>query len=178
MLLALVLLVVPGVPETQAVSSLKSPSVEPQVVLHASLPNAPSALMNPSPDENATAIKPSIEPVIAPVIISTKQRKPPAGSKRTWVGLAIALHGSAAFDAWTTRRQIATGRYHESNPLLKPFANNNSLYAVVQITPVALDFLGDRMRRSERPWLRRLWWVPQVTQTATHLVCGATNLSK
>ncbi len=179
MLLALVLLMVPAVSEPPAGPPLDASSTgEPQIVLRSSsLPAAPSSLLDVSAEPNASASRTSIEPVITPAAAPTPQ-KHPAASKRTWVGLAIALHSSAAFDAWTTRRQIATGRYHESNPILKPFANNNSLYAVVQLTPAALDLLGNRMRKSQRPWVRRLWWVPQATQTATHLVCGATNLTK
>ena len=100
------------------------------------------------------------------------------GSKRKWIALSIAQHGAAVFDAWTTRRKLSGGGYHESNPLLKPFAGNNSLYAVTQITPAALDLLGNRMRKSERPWVRRLWWLPQAAQTAMQITCGATNLAK
>jgi hypothetical protein len=102
----------------------------------------------------------------------------PAGSKRVWMALTLAQHSAATFDAWTTRRNVSSGHYHENNPFLKPFAGNNSLYAVVQITPLVFDLVGQRMRHSERPWARRFWWMPQAVQTATHLAFGARNLAK
>ena len=161
----------------------------PQVILASAtaLPSAPSALngtLEPSPELstavlNATPTNPtpagtSIEPVLL-----VKPSKPsPAGSKRVWLALTIAQHSAATFDAWTTRRRVSSGSYHENYPLLKPFAGNSSLYAVVQITPVVFDFVGQRMRHSDRPWMRRIWWVPQAAQTVTHLAFGARNLSK
>ena len=65
--------------------------------------------------------------------------------KRQWLGLSIAQHTAAGFDAWTTRREISSGQAQELNPLLKPFAGNSSLYLATQVTPVALDFLAHHM---------------------------------
>ncbi len=96
---------------------------------------------------------------------------------KVWYALVAASHGAATFDAWTTRRVISSGRGQELNPLLRPFANSNALYGAIQVAPSLLDFLGRRMMRSEKPWVRRMWWLPQVVGTASSFWSGAHNLS-
>lgn len=95
---------------------------------------------------------------------------------RLWYALAAAGHGAATFDAWSTRRLISSGTGRELDPLLRPFASNASLYAAVQAWPGLLDLLSKGMLRSERGWVRRMWWVPQVLGTAGSLWSGAHNL--
>jgi hypothetical protein len=97
--------------------------------------------------------------------------------RREWLALSTAQHGAATFDAWSTRRVISSGQGQELNPLLRPFAGNGSLYAVMQVGPVALDYLGKRMMTSRHEWVRRTWWVPQVVSTVVSLASGAHNLS-
>jgi hypothetical protein len=95
----------------------------------------------------------------------------------TWLSLSIAQHSAAGFDAWTTRQEISSGQGQELNPLLKPFAGNDSLYVVTQITPVALDYLAHHMMYSSHRWERRAWWVPQVLGTASSFAAGGHNLT-
>jgi hypothetical protein len=178
MVITLVLLLSQSV----AVPNADVPTPPPRQVLAVNanaLPTAPAigtlsgrAVSSPAPAESAAAFIQPVQPS-KPV-----KRLPTAAGKRLWLGLVIAQHGAASFDAWTTRRKLQSGGYHENNPLLKPFAGNSSLYVAVQTTPLALDFISNRMRNSDRRWLRRLWWVPQVVQTGTHLTCGAMNLAK
>jgi hypothetical protein len=89
----------------------------------------------------------------------------------------IAQHGAATFDAWSTRQLICTGRYRELDPALRPFAENASLYAAIQVVPLALDYLGRRMMTSQHNFLRHTWWIPQALSTAASLGSGAHNLS-
>ena len=96
--------------------------------------------------------------------------------QRTWMGLAIAVHGAATFDAWTTRRAISTSGAQELNPMFKPFAGNASLYAAIQVGPLVLDYVGRKMMYSRHSWVRRMWWVPQSASFASSLVCGVHNL--
>ena len=120
-------------------------------------------------------------PAIAPVIAVSRGRKPEFagritdGQKKLWLGLAIAQHSAAAFDAWSTRRAITRGA-QELNPMLKPFANNGSIYAATQVGPVLLDLLGRRMMTSHHTVLRHTWWLPQVLGTAASLAGGVHNL--
>jgi len=97
------------------------------------------------------------------------------GSRKTWVMLSLAQHGAATFDAYATRQAVSSGAM-ERNPLLRPFAGSPSIYAAIQIAPVALDYVAIRMQRSEHVVLRRTWWLPQAASTGLFIVCGAHNL--
>ncbi|MBZ5539236.1 MAG: hypothetical protein LAN61_01825 [Acidobacteriia bacterium] len=94
---------------------------------------------------------------------------------RVWYSLAIAGHSAAAFDAWSTRRALSHNYAQEANPLLRPFAHSNVLYVAVQASPALMDYLGHRMMTSRRPWLRRMWWLPQSVGTAMSLGSGVHN---
>ena len=61
--------------------------------------------------------------------------------------------------------------------MLRPFAGNGSLYAVVQVSPLLFDYVGRRMMTSQHSWIRRAWWVPQAVNTIVLLASGAHNLS-
>ncbi len=174
MVLELVFLVAQVLP---AAEPAVSPSDPPVLITSTdiTLPIAPSASRSGTPVLSTPA-----EPMVAirPIRPAPAAKIRPAGSRRAWLGLSIAVSSAAAFDAWTTRRKVSTGCYYETNPLLKPFADNNSLYLATQVTPLALDYLGNCLRKSDRSWMRRLWWLPQVIQTATHISYGARNLTK
>jgi hypothetical protein len=112
----------------------------------------------------------------APVI---QQRMPAAEARintRTWMLLSAAEHGAATFDAWSTRRNITLG-YVEMDPLMKPFANSNAMYAAVQVAPVLFDLLSRHMMVSSHGWERRMWWVPQSASTVASLAAGAHNVA-
>jgi hypothetical protein len=59
---------------------------------------------------------------------------------------------------------------------LRPFAENASLYAAIQVGPLVLDYVGKRMMTSQHGWLRHTWWIPQALSTAISLGSGAHNL--
>ena len=61
--------------------------------------------------------------------------------------------------------------------MLRPFAGNGSLYAIVQAGPIVFDYLGRRMMTSQHHWVRRTWWISQAVSTAMSLASGAHNLS-
>jgi hypothetical protein len=98
------------------------------------------------------------------------------GQRVAWYSLAVAGHGAAAFDAYSTRLALSGGYGTEGNPFLRPFANSNALYAVTQVSPVVMDFLGKRMMVSEHRWVRRLWWVPQAAGSGFSIGAGVHNL--
>ena len=106
-----------------------------------------------------------------PFLVARRARTP-----KLWYALAAAGHGAATFDAWTTRRAIESGRGHELNPLLRPFAKSNALYGAIQAGPALFDYLGWRMAKSPNRWPQRLWWMPQVAGTASSLWSGTHNL--
>jgi hypothetical protein len=116
----------------------------------------------------------------APAILDSaaieKERRSEQRQKRIWMGLSIAQSGAATFDAWSTRRVISSGVGYELNPMLRPFAANDSLYAAIQVSPLLIDYVSRRMMTSHRAWARRTWWIPQAIGTAVSLAGGTHNV--
>ena len=99
------------------------------------------------------------------------------GQRIAWYTLAVAGHGAAAFDAYSTRLAISGNYGTEGNPFLRPFSHSNALYAATQVSPLVMDYLGKRMMASQDRWLRRLWWMPQVLGGGFSVGAGVHNLS-
>ncbi len=93
-----------------------------------------------------------------------------------WYTLTATGSGAAAFDAWSTRRVLAGNYGTESNPLLRPFAHSNAMYAATQVTPAVMDFIGKRMMVSQNRWVRRMWWLPQAAESGFSIAAGVHNL--
>jgi hypothetical protein len=120
----------------------------------------------------------SAEPIILAAPI--RRRRPEAvgiGVPKMWFVLGAMEHGAATFDAWSTRRNIGAGTAHETNPLMRPFANSNAMYAAVQVAPVVFDLLSKHMLHSSRAWERKTWWVPQTASTVASILSGAHNMA-
>jgi hypothetical protein len=127
------------------------------------LPSAPDPKVAPEPTPGGETIIPRSTPLPLPAakgLFLSSYESP--REKKLWYALSAASHGGAAFDAWSTRRAISGGHGVEANPLLKPFAKSNAIYAATQVSPLLMDYLGHRMMFSNRNWVRRMWWVPQL----------------
>jgi hypothetical protein len=138
----------------------------------AALPNAPE----PAPAATPGAIvlvKPGKGATVSVNELSAEGRR----NEHIWMGLGIAAHSAATFDAWSTRHAITTTGAQELNPMLRPFAGNASLYAVIQVGPVAMDYVGKKMMYSRHNWVRHMWWVPQSASFVSSMFCGAHNLA-
>lgn len=96
--------------------------------------------------------------------------------RRTWQALSLASHGAAAFDAYSTRLSIESGRGYERNPIMKPFADSGMAYPAAQVLPLGLDYVSRRMMRSNHSVLRHTWWLPQLAATAGSTWVGVRNL--
>jgi hypothetical protein len=96
-------------------------------------------------------------------------------SSRKWLALSVAQHSAATFDAYATRRAIATGAYEE-DPLMRPFAGSSGIYAAIQVCPLVLDYAAKRMQRSQNALVRHTWWLPQSLGTGMYLFSGAHDL--
>jgi hypothetical protein len=96
-------------------------------------------------------------------------------SRRNWILLSVVQHGAAAFDAYSTRRAIATGAT-EDDPFMRPFANSPAIYAATQVSPFVLDYAARKMQRSRNGFIRTMWWLPQSTGTAASIFSGVHNL--
>jgi len=84
-------------------------------------------------------------------------------------------HGAAVFDSWTTRRAVSSGYGVEGNPLERPFAHSGAIYATTQVTPLIMDYVGRRMMRSSRTWVRKAWWIPQAANAGLSVGAGLHN---
>ena len=100
--------------------------------------------------------------------------EPMERSSHLWFALSAAEHGSAAFDAWSTRRAISQGRA-EADPMMRPFAHSAAIYGAIQVVPFGLDYVARRMERSTG-WARHVWWVPQSLATASYIFSGSYNV--
>jgi len=127
-----------------------------------------------SGEPNVPAIQPPLSTPVKPAI--TESYETPR-QRKIWYGLMVAGHGTAAFDAWTTRRAISGGYGTEGNPLQRPFAHSGAIYATTQVTPLIMDYLGRRMMRSSHSWIRKSWWVPQAASASVSLGAGIHNYS-
>ena len=121
-----------------------------------------------APGSAPLAFRPG-KPAFRPEDVSERQKK-------VWYALTLASSGAAGFDAWSTRRAISGGYGTESNPLLRPFAHSNALYAATQVSPLVLDYVGRKMMTSRHPLLRRMWWLPQSAGTGMSLFAGVHNV--
>ena len=99
-----------------------------------------------------------------------------APARREWLALAVAEHGAAAFDAYTTRQAISRGAVEE-DPTMRPFAHSPAIYAAIQVGPVLFDLLARHMQRSQYDFERRTWWLPQSASTGVSIFSGVHNLS-
>jgi len=141
---------------------------------HARLRDAKEAnrLFDANTETSSSDANPVPMATVSPLWAMRRERRIP----KLWWVLVGTGHTAAAFDAYSTRRAIQNGRGRELNPLMKPFAKSNALYFATQAQPALLDYVGLRMRHSSKPWVRRLWWVPQVAGTAASLWVGAHNM--
>ena len=105
-----------------------------------------------------------------------REREHNRRQKYLWIGLGIAGHSAATFDAWTTRRVISSGSGYEMDPLLRPFAGNDSIYAAIQAGPLLYEFVGYRMMHSRHAWERHTWWLPQALGMGMNFGSGLSNL--
>jgi len=110
----------------------------------------------------------SVKPAVQGSYETARQRK-------IWYGLVAASSGAAAFDAYTTRRAVSGGYGVEGDPMLRPFAHSNAIYAATQVSPAILDYVGHRMMTSHHEWMRKMWWVPQVAGTSFSFGAGIHN---
>ncbi|PYU27290.1 MAG: hypothetical protein DMG32_07760 [Acidobacteria bacterium] len=167
----------PSGPETIAPQQAVTESNEkPMAFLPERLVPEPASPLSGGPDVRAVFATVST----SPIIINSPQRRifPDHRTHRMWLGLSIAQHSGAAFDAWTTRRALSQYNARELDPLLRPVAGNASLYAAVQIGPTIFDFLSHHMMTSKHEWIRRHWWILQAASTAGSFGSGALNLSR
>lgn len=133
-----------------------------------------AAVADPSPAAfEPTPLVSPYRPIYGPPVKAVSDH----WQERKWLALSIAAHSAAGFDAWTTRKVLSSvPNAQESNPLLRPFAGNASMYAAVQVAPTVLDYLSRRMMHSRHDVLRNTWWLPQAVSAVVSVASGVHNL--
>ena len=167
----------PKVAAPAPVERKASDDVQPATVMVASAkPDVPAPkIMGEEAEPPAASIAVSQPIRNAPVQAASTESFETPRKRLIWYGLIAAGHGTAALDAWTTRRAVSGGYGTEGDPLQRPFANSNAIYATTQLSPLLMDYVGHRMMRSRSPMLRRFWWVPQAASASFSLGAGIHN---
>lgn len=136
------------------------------------VPPVTAIVATPDPVTPVSAEPLPIVPVYAPMRDGSERWR-----NREWLALSIAAHGTATFDAWSTRQVLSSmPNAEEANPLLRPFAGNASMYAAVQVAPTILDYVSRRMMNSDHAWMRHTWWLPQSVSAVVSFSSGMHNL--
>jgi hypothetical protein len=138
------------------------------------LPDAPIAKSESAVESSSLAVQPFSS---APLKSAMERPAPTARQQKLWFTFMAVGHSAAAFDAYSTRRAISGNYGTEGNPLFRPFAHSNAIYAATQVSPAVMDYVGRRMLTSSHPTLRRFWWVPQVAGAGFSFSAGMHNYS-
>ena len=156
----------PAAAKTVASDSSKDSAARP------ALPDAPIAKSEATAEPNSIAIKPFSNSAIKPAM---ERPLPTPRQQKLWYTFMAVGHSAAAFDAYSTRRALSGNYGTEGNPLLRPFAHSNAIYAATQVSPAVMDYVGRRMMTSSHPSLRKFWWVPQVAGAGFSFGAGMHN---
>jgi hypothetical protein len=101
---------------------------------------------------------------------------------RAWFALGVVSQAAALADAKTTLdlKRSHPLTFYESDPLARPFVNlpPSAYIASVIGLSAGVSAISWKLQRSERPLLRRLWWLPQATQIAFNAECAIHNARK
>ena len=145
----------------------------PAALSEGSLPSTPEPKANSDAGASFAGPRPfPFQPVKSAVHHNSASRN----EKITWYTLMIAVHAGAVLDAWSTRRDLSRNYGREGDPLMRPFVHSGTIYVATQVTPLLTDILGRRMLTSERPWVHKLWWMPQSAMASVSFEAGIHNL--
>jgi hypothetical protein len=144
----------------------------PKVATDNAAASGESSSLSAEPIQPAAPIQPANPPKFA-----MRGRMETPRQRVAWFGLSVLGHGTAAFDAYSTRQAVSGGFGTESNPLLRPFAHSGAIYAATQVSPTVMDFLGHKMMKSRSPLVRKMWWVPQAAGASFSFAAGMHNMS-
>lgn len=115
--------------------------------------------------------------IVKPTIPAQPSAKPYVSEhqRQAFYSLVAVEHGAALLDAWSTRDVLRQGG-RELDPIVRPFAHSPALYPALQVAPFGVDYLANKLMRSNHRVLRSLWWVPQLVTAAGSTYCGVSNL--
>jgi len=99
---------------------------------------------------------------------------------RPFIMVSTALVASTIYDAETTYAGYNDRHpgVHEANPIARPFvkAGRPALYGFELGADAAVLYAAYRMKNSDSPTWRKVWWILPVTVTVGHVAAGTANL--
>jgi hypothetical protein len=147
----------------------------PAALSEGSLPSTPQPRANS--DADPSLADPAARPFpFQPVKSAVRHNSASRNEKITWYSLMIAEHAGAVLDAWSTRRDLSRNYGREGDPLMRPFAHSGTIYVATQVTPLLMDILSRRVMMSERPWVHKLFWMPQSAMASVSWEAGIHNV--
>ncbi|MCI0348221.1 MAG: hypothetical protein L0Z53_02250 [Acidobacteriales bacterium] len=106
--------------------------------------------------------------LLAPLPLAAQSFEAPRQTDKPFHILTAVAFSSAVADVETTQAlraklERADLRHVEYNPLARPFVKHRAVqYAAWSATAGGASWLGWKMKRSRKGWIRRIWWLPQV----------------
>ncbi len=168
----------PAIADTPTLVASNSSAPQPVSTTNSKLPDvpAPKAADSNGTDASAEGIGPGSQPLLnSPIKPAVDRPVESPRERKIWYALVGAGSSAAAIDAWSTRRAISGGYGTEGDPLLRPFAHSNAMYAATQVSPAVMDFIGHRMMTSNHGLMRRFWWIPQTAGASFSFGAGIHN---
>ncbi|HEY6330775.1 MAG TPA: hypothetical protein VI756_15695 [Blastocatellia bacterium] len=141
---------------------------------HSALPTNNLLSVTVNRDEN------TIRPAQSPECSLFWQSLCRLAKNRPLLALAAVQTAALVSDGITTRQFLRRG-YVEVDPVAriligrKPTWGRMAPLGAVQVFAGA--WLGERMATSRNPWMRRLWWLPQIAGIAANSACAAHNVT-
>lgn len=131
---------------------------------------------NPVTPSLATQASHGFVPMLRGALVPKPAHHASPAERTAWFALSSFSHGAAAFDAYSTRASLTSGRGYERNPVMAPFAKSAAIYPATQVVPFGLDYLSRRMMRSNNSLFRHTWWLPQLASGVGSTWVGVRNL--
>ena len=99
--------------------------------------------------------------------------------KKFWL-LGGALNSAMLLDTKSTFDVTKScSDCYESNPFVRPFVNRGQVttYVAGELFDAGVMTISARMRGSDRPWMRRTWWVIPVALITGHAIAYRHNVN-
>jgi hypothetical protein len=141
---------------------------------HSALPTNDLLSVSVNSDKN------TIRPAQSPECTLIRKSLCRLAKNRPLFALAAAQTAALVSDGVTTRQFLRRG-YVEVDPIArilvgrKPTWGRMAPLGAVQVFAGA--WLGERMATSRHPWMRRLWWLPQIAGIAANAAASAHNVT-
>jgi hypothetical protein len=92
---------------------------------------------------------------------------------KPFVKLSTLTVLSAEFDATTTYRAMNSGGVYETNPMVRPFAHNATIFPVLGASAMGVNYLASWMGKNDH---KKIGTALQIICIGAHVAAGASNL--